>query len=66
MGTLTTVGYRDITPTNPSVGIWATLEAACGVLYVAVLIAHLVARVRGCSSAATAGATVSCCRRHTP
>ena len=46
MGTLTTVGYRNITPTNPSVGIWATLEAACGVLYVAVLIAHLVARVR--------------------
>ncbi len=46
MGTLTTVGYGDITPTNPSVGIWATLEAACGVLYVAVLIAHLVARVR--------------------
>jgi hypothetical protein len=46
MGTLTTVGYRDITPTNPSVGIWATLEAACGVLYVAVLISHLVARVR--------------------
>ena len=46
MGTLTTVGYRDITPTNPSAGIWATLEAACGVLYVAVLISHLVARVR--------------------
>jgi hypothetical protein len=46
MGTLTTVGYNNITPTNPSVGIWATLEAACGVLYVAVLISHLVARVR--------------------
>jgi hypothetical protein len=46
MGTLTTVGYRDITPTNPSVGIWATLEAACGMLYIAVLISHLVARVR--------------------
>jgi hypothetical protein len=46
MGTLTTVGYGDITPANPLVGIWATLEAACGVLYVAVLISHLVARVR--------------------
>ena len=45
MGTLPTVGYRDITPANPSVGIWATLEAACGVLYIAVLISHLVARV---------------------
>jgi hypothetical protein len=46
MGTLTTVGYGDITPAKPLVGIWATLEAACGVLYVAVLISHLVARVR--------------------
>jgi ABC-type transport system involved in multi-copper enzyme maturation permease subunit len=46
MGTLTTVGYNNITPTNASAGIWATLEAACGVLYVAVLISHLVARVR--------------------
>ena len=31
MGTLTSVGYGDITPSNPLVGIWATLEAACGV-----------------------------------
>jgi hypothetical protein len=46
MGTLTTVGYGDIIPTNPLVGIWATLEAVCGVLYVAVLISHLVAQVR--------------------
>jgi Ion channel len=46
MGTLTTVGYRDITPANPAVGTWATLEAACGVLYVAVLISHLVSQVQ--------------------
>lgn len=46
MGTLTTVGYRDITPANPAVGMWATLEAACGVLYVAVLISHLVSQVQ--------------------
>ena len=46
MGTLTTVGYRDITPANPAVGVWATLEAACGVLYVAVLISHLVSQVQ--------------------
>ena len=42
MGTLTSVGYGDITPSNPLVGIWATLEAACGVLYIAVLISLLV------------------------
>jgi voltage-gated potassium channel len=46
MGTLPTVGYRDITPANPAVGMWATLEAACGVLYVAVLISHLVSQVQ--------------------
>jgi hypothetical protein len=45
--TLTTLGYGDITPANPIAGIWATLEAACGVLYVAVLVSHLVAQVRG-------------------
>ena len=46
MGTLTSVGYGDITPSNPLVGIWATLEAACGVLYIAVLISLLVNRMR--------------------
>lgn len=47
MTTLTTLGYGDITPANPIAGIWAAIEAACGVLYVAVLISHLVSRVRG-------------------
>ena len=46
MGTLTSVGYGDITPANPLVGIWATLEAAGGVLYIAVLISLLVNRMR--------------------
>ena len=46
LSTLTTLGYGDITPANPLVGIWATLEAACGVLYTAVLVSYLVARVR--------------------
>jgi hypothetical protein len=46
MGTLTSVGYGDITPSNSLVGIWATLEAACGVLYIAVLISLLVNRMR--------------------
>ena len=44
--TLTTLGYGDVTPANPIAGIWATLEAAAGVLYVAVLISRLVALVR--------------------
>jgi len=44
--TLTTVGYGDVTPANPIAGTWATLEAASGVLYIAVLIARLVALVR--------------------
>ena len=39
-------GYGDITPSNSLVGIWATLEAACGVLYIAVLISLLVNRMR--------------------
>ena len=46
MGTVTSIGYGDIMPSNSLVGIWATLEAACGVLYVAVLISLLVNRVR--------------------
>jgi hypothetical protein len=46
MGTLTSVGYGDITPSNSLVGIWATLEAAGGVLYIAVLISLLVNRMR--------------------
>ena len=41
--TLTTLGYGDITPVLPLVRILAVLEAAVGVLYVAVLVARLVA-----------------------
>lgn len=44
--TLTTLGYGDLTPLTPSAGIWATLEAVAGTLYVAVLIARLVSLVR--------------------
>ena len=47
MGTVTSIGCDgDIMPSNSLVGIWATLEAACGVLYVAVLISLLVNRMR--------------------
>jgi hypothetical protein len=40
--TLTTVGYGDITPVNPFAQIWATMEAVCGTLYMALLVARLV------------------------
>ena len=45
-GDADSVGYGEITPANPLVGIWATLEAAGGVLYIAVLISLLVNRMR--------------------
>lgn len=41
--TLTTLGYGDITPVHPLARSLAFLEAATGVLYVAVLVARLVA-----------------------
>ncbi len=44
--TLTTLGYGDVTPLTPVAGIWSTLEAVTGVLYIAVLIARLVALYR--------------------
>ena len=44
--TLTTLGYGDITPTSAGVGIWATLEAVFGQLYIAVLIARIIALFR--------------------
>jgi len=40
--TLTTLGYGDITPTIPVARSLATLEAACGVIYMSILIARLV------------------------
>jgi hypothetical protein len=41
--TLTTTGYGDILPVKPAARMFATLEAAAGVLYVAITIARLVA-----------------------
>lgn len=45
--TITTLGYGDITPVSVPVGIWATLEAATGVFYMAILVARLVSVYRG-------------------
>jgi hypothetical protein len=45
--TLTTLGYGDVTPLTSLAGIWSTLEAVCGSLYIAVLVARLVALIRG-------------------
>jgi len=44
--TITTLGYGDITPVSIPVGIWATLEAATGVFYMAILVARLVSVYR--------------------
>ncbi len=44
--TITTLGYGDITPVSVPVGIWATLEAATGVFYMAILVARLVSVYR--------------------
>ena len=44
--TLTTLGYGDISPTGDFVRIWAVMEAAVGVLYLAVLVARLVSLYR--------------------
>jgi len=41
--TLTTLGYGDITPQLPGVQIYAFMEAACGQVFLAVLVARLVA-----------------------
>jgi len=40
--TLTTLGYGDITPTNPFAGMLCSLEALIGQMYVAVVVARLV------------------------
>ena len=44
--TLTTLGYGDIHPATPVAGIWSTLEAVTGVLYIAVFVARLVSLYR--------------------
>jgi len=41
--TLTTLGYGDITPTLPAAQSFAFMEAACGQIFLAVLVARLVA-----------------------
>jgi len=46
LATLTTLGYGDIVPVGPEVRTIAALEAAAGVLYVAITVALLVGRVR--------------------
>ena len=43
MITLTTVGYGDITPVSPQARTLAALEGLIGQLYVAIIIARLVA-----------------------
>jgi hypothetical protein len=41
--TLTTLGYGDITPQLPAVQSYAVMEAACGQIFLAVIIARLIA-----------------------
>jgi hypothetical protein len=44
--TITTLGYGDIAPVGPTVRIWATLEAATGVFFMALLVARLITLYR--------------------
>lgn len=44
--TLTTVGFGDITPVSPVARMLAATEAMVGVLYMAILVAHLVSLYR--------------------
>ena len=43
LATLTTLGYGDIVAIRPPARMFATLEAAAGVLYIAITVARLVA-----------------------
>ncbi len=45
--TLTTLGYGDITPASQVARMFASLEGILGTLYIAIIIASLVARVPG-------------------
>jgi hypothetical protein len=47
LATLTTVGYGDIVPVTPVARMFATLEAASGVLYIAITVARLVSAKEG-------------------
>jgi hypothetical protein len=51
--TLTTLGYGDIVPVSPPARIFAALEAATGVLYIAITVARLVAAYQGTSGGRT-------------
>lgn len=44
--TLTTLGYGDITPISPLARIWSVIEAMTGLLFVATMIARMVALLR--------------------
>ncbi len=44
--TLTTLGYGDITPVSAPAKSLSSVEAVCGVLYIAILVARLVASYR--------------------
>ena len=46
LSTITTLGYGDISPVTPFARLWATVEAAVGLLYVAILISRLVSEFR--------------------
>lgn len=46
MTTLTTLGYGDIQPQNAFARLWSTMEASTGVLYLAILVARLIAIYR--------------------
>lgn len=41
--TLTTLGYGDITPQTPAIQSYAIMQAACGQIFLAVIVARLVA-----------------------
>jgi hypothetical protein len=42
LATLTTLGYGDVVATTPAARMFATLEAAAGVLYIAITVARLI------------------------
>jgi hypothetical protein len=51
--TLTTLGYGDVLPISPPARMLTALEAATGVLYVAITVARLVAAYQGTSTERT-------------
>ena len=56
--TLTTVGYGDIVPVTPAARVFAALEGAAGVLYIAITVAVTLSRMHNrCTSARLTTAT---------